>query len=299
MATTVANHGDLLASESLVNDVMMLLAERDVSILQHPALMYVGDAAGSGSATLALPGIGIGADQAAAFAVGTDATVTDFTDLKVSVTPARQVLYREVGDGIWNVGGAGINQERLVEDAVTGHLTRLVQLLATAGASFTASKGGTTTLTMATLRSAKHALEQAQVRGPYVAILSPKAFGEFQDDLADNAGGALQYTAPTQDMALAQGYGFAGNWANIDIYISDFVTDDTVDYQNILFGKYGLVYGDMSVSVATDGNALNLGKILLEKDRNPKAGVTEWISQSWLAAGIGIQAAGTRVLSAV
>lgn len=300
MATaTYASIADLVTAEALATELQMLLADREQSVLMHPALFYAGDSNGAESLVKKIPQAGLmGYDVPSAVAVDTDSTDATWTDASVTLTPARQVLSRTFGDGAMSVG-SGLTPELLALDAAISHAQRLIALIAAAGASATTIKGTTATaLTWSALRSAGAAINQGKARGRKLAILKPQAADELIADISDNAGGALQYTPAAQAMALAVNAGYVGSMGDIDIYSSDRVTDDSTDYLNVIFAAGGMTWADMTVQ-APDGHpdVVKLGKVLLERKRTPGKGITRWVSSSWLAATIGQQGAIAQVLS--
>lgn len=82
------------------------------------------------------------------------------------------------------------------------------------------------------------ALEAALVPGPYLAILSPNSFRDWQRDL-EQRGGVTQWVPATQAMQMLRGPGYKGMYNGVDVFTSNYVQtiNSAADDANFIFGR--------------------------------------------------------------
>lgn len=300
MATTYANIADLRTAEALSAEFLMLLADRG-SLMNHPALVYAGNAAGSGSAAVKVPHIGMGGyDLLASVADGAAVGVSAITDGATTVTVGRYAKAYEPTDLARLTGGNGlIDPEMFAADAMASYAATLVSLIAAEVDSFATVKGSTgTDLTVTTFLSAVTALEVAKCPSPFMAMLSPQQIGDLRASLAASTAGAVQWAESTQQQLIQMSGNHKGQFLGVDIFSSAHVTDDGTDHLGGIFGRGAVVWADASIPTENDPNAINIGnKVLFERDRTAKSGLTAYVSSAYLGVSEGIDLAGVTIKS--
>lgn len=300
MATTYANIADLRTAEALSAEFLMLLADRG-SLMNHPALVYAGDAAGSGSAVVKVGHIGMGGyDLLASVADGAAATVSAIVDGATTVTVGRYAKFYEPTDLARLTGGNGLlDPEMFAADAMASYAATLVSLIAAEVDSFATVKGTSTAdLTVATFLAGVTALEVAKVESPFLALLAPQQIGDLRADLASSTAGAVQWAESTQAQLIQMSGNYKGKFLGVDIMSSAHVTDDGTDKLGGIFGRGAVVWADGTIPATGDSNAINVGgKVLFEQDRSPKSGLTAYISSAYMGVSEGIDLAGVTLRS--
>lgn len=212
---------DTLATETVAMDVLLLLADRDYSALAHPAITYLGDAAGSGSTThnVLLAGLD-GYDEMAAVAENASVTNTAITDAVAACTVARQAISYERSDMLRAVDQTGIyEQGRLAESIALSAQARLLSMIAAEADGFSSTVGSSgVDMTVQDFLDAKFTLDLAQVPGRRIWLGHSRQVADFERDLVTQ-GGALQFSPETIGM-LQAGAGFKGVFLGTDVYSS-------------------------------------------------------------------------------
>ena len=231
--------GDIRLSAQLHQEIRLLLADR-TSFWRHGSLVYLGDAAGSGSTVLDQPLVGLnGYDSMAA--VNEDASVsnTALTDATASCTIGRQAIQRQISDINDLVDSVGINVETLAASMVGAAAKRFTSMVFAEFSNFTTTVGATTVnMTLQDYYDATFTLTQSGVSGPWVCALYPVQFTDFLNALRGEAGPKL-YQRETADLLDLKEQGYKGTFLGADIYSSDKVAS-TTGGEDSLGGMYGL-----------------------------------------------------------
>lgn len=295
-----AGIADLRTAEALSAEYLLLLAARE-ALPSHPALIYAGDARGSGSATLKVPQIGLaGYDLLAPTADGASVANTALTDASVTITPGRQSKAYEASDLARGTGGL-IDVTAFALDAVQSHASTLVSLVANVTDGFTATVGTSTVdLSIADFLAAIQALEVANVPAPYLAILHPQQVGDLRAALASAGGGAIQWMDASRAQIERVGTGARGSFAGVDIFSTSHVptANAGADRAGGMFGRGAVLWADMSIDTEGDPDRLAIGgKILFERARSARTGTTAYVSHAYLGVAIGIDPAGVSIIT--
>ena len=177
----------------------------------------------------------------------------------------------------------------------------LVSLVANVTDGFTATVGTSgSNLSVANFLAAIQALEVANVQGPYMAILHPQQMGDLRADLAATAGGAVQWMAASQQQINVLGNGYRGQWAGVDLFATTFVptANAGADRAGGMFGRGAVVWADSSIPGENDSSQLIIGgKILFERDRTAKSGLTAYVTHAYMGVSKGIDAAGVSIIT--
>jgi hypothetical protein len=294
--------GDLVVAEAVTAAFLLLLADR-VALPQHPALFYAGDIAiGARSNTLKVPHVGLmGHDLATSTADGSAVANTALSDGSTTIAVGKYSKSYEASDLARMAAGNVINPELLAADAMATSALTLTNILANLVDNFSSTVGTTTVdATAANFLDAITTLEVAKVAGPYMAVLHPVQWGDIRKDLALNAGGAIQFAPATAELIATRGIGYQGQLAGVDVFTSTYVptANSGADRAGGMFGRGALLWADGSIPADPDLPQMSIGaKVLFEKDRTPKAGLTAYVMHVYLGASEGIDACGVSIIT--
>ena len=293
--------GDLTLAAALSAEYILLAADRN-ALQNHPALMYVGDiGVGGHSDTIKVPTIGLmGYDILASTGDGTAVANSALSDGSVTVAVGRYSKAYEASDLARATAGAGgLSTQVFAMDALISGALTLTSLVANLLDNFATVVGTTgVDMTTANFLDAISALEIAKTPGPFLAVLHPVQFGDLRKDLALTAAGAVQYMPATAALIAARGTGFQGTLAGVDIVTSSYVPtmNASADRGGGMFGKGAILWADGTL--AADGSADQMvigGKVLFERDRTAKSGLTAYVTHRYLGVVEGIDAFGVTI----
>ncbi len=294
--------GDLTVTEAVTAAFLLLLADR-VALPQHPALFYAGDiAVGARSNTLKVPHVGLmGYDLATSTGDGSAVANTALTDGSTTIAVARYSKSYEASDLARITAGGLVNAEAMAMDAMATAALTLTSILANLVDNFSSTVGTSgVDATVANFLDAITTLEIAKVAGPYMAVLHPVQWGDIRKDLGINAGGAIQWMPASAELIVSRGIGYQGQLAGVDVFTSTFVptANAGADRGGGMFGRGALLWADGSVPSDPDLPQLNIaGKVLLEKSRTAKSGLTAYVMHVYLGASEGIDACGVSIIT--
>lgn len=296
-----AGVADLRTAEVLSGEYLMLLAARE-SLPAHPALVYGGDAAGRGSVVVKVSHLGLnGYDLLSSVGDGAGVTNTALTDGSTTVTIQRYSKSYEQSDLVRLSDQGRLAPAAFAQDAVQSASATLVSLVANVTDNFTTTVGTSgSNLTVANFLAAIQGLEVANVQSPYMAILHPQQMGDLRADLAATAGGAVQWMAASQAQINLLGNGYRGQWAGVDLFVTSHVptANAGADRAGAMFGRGAVVWADSSIPGENDASQLIIGgKVLFERDRTAKSGLTAYVTHAYMGVAKGIDAAGISIVT--
>lgn len=294
--------GDQRLAEVLSAEYLLLLASREV-LPNHPALLYAGDAAGRGTAALKIPEIGLqGYDILSTVSDGSGVSNTALTDASVVVTVARYSKSYEASDlaRLSDPSTGFINPASFAADALASANGTLTSLVANVTDDFTATVGSTgVDITIANFLAAIQTLEVAKVPGPYLCILHPQQIGDLRTALGASAAASAFLPASTAQMQTL-GTGYRGDFFGVQTFSTGFVpsANSGADRAGGMFGRGGVVWADASINADNDPNQMVIGgKVLFERSRTAKSGLTAWVTHAYMGVSIGINACGVSVIT--
>lgn len=294
--------GDLTTAEALTNAYILLAAERN-ALQNHPALMYVGDiGVGARSNTLKIPHVGLmGYNLLSSTGDGAAVANTALTDGSSTVAVARYSKAYEASDLARMTAGGLVNIDMMAMDAVLSGALTLSSLVANLVDNFSTVVGTTTVdATAANFLDAITANEIAHTPGPLLAVLHPVQWGDIRKDLALSTGGAIQFMAATQELVAYRGTGFVGSLAGVDVITSTFVptANAGADRAGGMFGRGALLWADGTIPTEGDPNQVVIaGKVLFERVRAGKSGLTAYVSHRYLGVVEGIDGFGVSIIT--
>lgn len=262
------------------------------ALTMHPALRYGGSADVRGSKVIRVPHFALnGYDLMASTAEGTDVTSTAIGTGHTDVTIARYALGRDVGDLARMTDPNGIlDYAKLGASMYASYTRTLLSLVCNVIDDGGTSQTCSSTATADDFLAAKGKLAGAS--GPLLAILHSKQWSEIQRDLGTTSGGSLQFDPATPALVAQFGPGYAGNFAGVDIFVTDDVVSSGGDRKGGILAPDAIVWGDgiPAVDGFVPGQTLIGGKVLYEPDRNAGKGYTRFIANAYLGVSAGISA---------
>lgn len=291
-----ASIGDLVAGEVLASEFLMLLADRDSSILQHPALHIVNAPAGS-SSVVRVPHIGLGGrDALAERTPGTEIANTALSDGSTDVTIAPYGKVYALDDmAAWMTEGR-LSTQLFAQDAALSVNQKMISLIAAVGDGFSADEGSGD-LTWDVMRAAKAALAVAKAddTNGLMAILHPYQWADLEADTMGLGVAPAVYLASAINAPLG---GYKGRFMGIDIFVSSHVPLDTGNYKGCLISKGAIVAAQAMYPTTIGQNSVSAGPMLFELDRRASFAETKLVTHALMGVALGIDAAGCTIISA-
>ena len=301
MAFNYAALSDLTTAESISGEFLMLLAARDGgALLSHPALVYAGAVNGRGSSVITTPHLGLdGYDLFATASDGAEITATDPTFGSTQITVVRKGLRYTPTDLAKLTDATGvINAQRFARSMFVGATETLVSMIAALGGGFSQTAGTSgADMTVQDFLDAKGVLLDNNVNGPLCAILHPRQFTDWTNDLALNGSGSLVYHPAAPDLLAKTGDSYKGNFAGVDIFTTTRVPASGGNRQGMMFGRGAIVWADGSAPMDDAANQVMLGRLLFERERHAAFGTTDWVGQLYLGVAEGIDLAGVGIIT--
>lgn len=288
---------DLTTQEALAGEFLMLLADRDASILTHPALFHA-TATSNSSNVVRVPHLGIaGYDLLSATTPGSEITPTALTDGSTDVTLATRAIRYAVDDFAQYMADGKLDVPTFAQSLAIGVAQTLISLLANVGDDFTAVSGSTgVDAAWSDILTAKAQLGVAKATGPMMAILHPQQWADLETDALS------QGVLPAQTMggAINQGLdSYKGNWMGVDIFTSSHVptANAGADRAGCVVTRGGLVWADAQLASPGDPNILDLGRARFERVRQGEFLLTSYVLSFVAGVAQGIDAAGVSVIT--
>ena len=292
-----SNIGDLIAGEVMAAEFLMLLADRDGTVLTHPALFHATGSARS-SNVVRVPHIGLGGyDLLAATTPGSEVANTALTDGSTDVTIAPRAKVYSIDDLAGFISDGKLDALAFAQDAAISVAQTLISLIANVADDFTATAGTTTVnATWNDVVDAKTTLGVAKATGPMLGIVHPRQWGDLEIDALSM--GVL----PAQVMAgvINQGLdAFKGQWLGIDFFVSSAVptANAAADRAGGIFTRGGIAWADVDIPAEADPNIVNLGRARFERDRKGTFLETSYVTSFHAGVAQAIDGAGVSLIT--
>ena len=289
--------GDLIAGEVMAAEFLMLLADRDGSVLTHPALFHATGSARS-SNVVRVPHIGLGGyDLLTATTPGSEHANTALTDGSTDVTIAPRAKVYSIDDLAGFISDGKLDALAFAQDAAVSVAQTLISLIANVADDFTATAGTTTVnATWNDVVDAKTTLGVAKATGPMLGIVHPRQWGDLEIDALSM--GVL----PAQVMAgvINQGLdAFKGQWLGIDFFVSSAVptANAGADRAGGIFCRGGIAWADVDIPAEADPNIVNLGRARFERDRKGTYLETSYVTSFHAGVAQAIDGAGVSLIT--
>lgn len=293
----VSGIGDLIAGEVLATEYLMLLADRDASVLNHPAWFKATGT--SRNNVVRVPHLGLmGYDLLSATTPGSEVANTALTDGSTDVTIAPRAKRYEMSDFARYVAAGKLGPAMLAQDLVVTVQQTLISLLANVCDDFsaTASPGSGINLDWDTIVSAKGTISVANNQGPLLCLLHPQQWNDLE---AEALGLGI---LPTQTMAgvITRGMeSYKGNYFGIDFFTSSRVptANASADRAGCLIAPGAVAWADATMDPENDPNVADFGTARLERVRRGTFLQTAWVFSHYSGVSKAIEAAGVTIIS--
>lgn len=281
---------DQRLTEELAQEIMLARAERGM-LINHPALMYLGDLMGSKSTTVKASEIGLdGYDGLAAVAEGAAVGTTALYDASYTVTVARQAKKYTKSTLAKITDHAGqLDPARFAQDATISAGVRLVELVAAlvgGGSNEFGSSG--VNLTIQQFFDAGTYLEINNVQGPFLCVLHARQWGDLRDAIR-TATGLVEWQPASAAAQEIMGTGYKGRLWGVDVFVNNQVptANSGADRAGGMFGRGGILWADASIPRDPAAIEINAGKATLELSRDADAALTSCITNFYCGAAEG------------
>lgn len=261
------NITDIIATEVMAAEFLMLLAASDGSVLTHPALFHA-TASSAASTIVRVPHLGLaGTDILTATTPGTEVTNTALSDGKTDVTIAMRALRYTADDLARYIADGKIDAAAFAQSAVISISQTLIDLIANVTDDFTSTAGATgVNATWSNVVDAKTSLGVNDAQGEALGILHPVQWGDLEKDALSL--GVLP--AATMGGVINAGLdSYKGRWMGIDMFTSSRVptANAAADRAGGIFTRGAVAWADAEMSNEGDPNIISLGRGRFERVR--------------------------------
>lgn len=286
--------GDLRLAQILSMEIKLLLTDQ-ANLRNSPFIDYSGSIVGTGSDTIRVRKAGLGRDLFTAVAQEDDAaTNTALTDGHVDIVVNRAFLKYQITDlaSMSGMGANDIDAMRIAQSMAGSYEAYFADMTGDTIDDFTGVVGTSGSIfDVDTMLAGIFQLEQADgnrgVPGPYAAILHPKQLTELQDSLRNESNSIFAFSPATLEAIGMKGPGYIGRFLNVDLYSSSYVNTDGTDRLGALFGVGALGYADgVPVTMAGATDAMNMGPIVVELDRDAATASTSVVGHCYLGMAV-------------
>ena len=289
--------GDLRLASMITAEINLLL--RDIANLRNtPYLSYQGSINGLGSDTLKVRRAGYGYDLFETPS-SEDAALADqaFTDASVDISVARLGLMYKISDlaSMTGMGAMDVDPFTLARSLAESYEATFADKTADVMDNFTSGITSSTVFTLDDFLTGIYNLEKATnpaslatgVSGPFVSILAPKQLTELQDDLRNEQSNVVAFNPANAAMLEAKGAAYAGSLFGVDIYKSAYVNTAASKHLGAIWGAGAIGYADgIPASIPGASDMMNMGKIIVEMDRDSEKALTRVIGHAYLGMAI-------------
>lgn len=219
------------------------------SLINHPSIMRVN--AAPGSTSVQIPVISWGADAMASVAENASVSNTALTTTAATCTLARQALRRQISD-LAQATAQGVpfdvTIDNIASDMVSAWSKRGTTMITALASGFSNSVGSTgVDLSVSTFYSAIFQLQLVANSGQFVAVLHNQQINDLMSSLRSETGPGI-YLPSTQEALMAKGPGFKGQLFGVDLFGSNTVANNGVDYTGMMFAPNAIAMATASVS---------------------------------------------------
>ena len=289
--------GDLIAGEVMATEYLYLLADRDQSILNHPALFYAqGESVRSN--VVRVPHIGLGGyDLLSSATPGSEVANTALTDGSTDVTIAPYAKRYFVDDLSKYITAGQLGAAEFARDLLIARGQTLINLIANVGDDFTSTVGTSgTDIDWDDIADAKATLGIAKASGQAMCILHPRQWGDLEK--AALSLGVL----PAESMggAIMAGFdAYKGRYMGVDFFTSSHVptANAAADRAGCMFVRGGIAWADAMMDSEGDANILDLGAARLERVRQGEYLATSWLFSTYCGVAKAIDGAGVAIIT--
>lgn len=299
-----ADGADLTLSEALIIGLELLAGDR-FGLPMHPAILDAGNLGSMSSAVLKCTLVGFGLDEMSAVSEGSGSSNTPLQDGSYQITLGRKQLQRDVSGLLRAI----LSQPQLrdigiwLSDMDAARRRALDRALCVAGSGFSSTTGTTgAPLTVSTFESARNALDQAGVEGPYIFVGYGRQISDLKQSL-QAVGGMRQFIPADQSAIDTYGQSYKGKILGVDCWGVSFVpsANSGADSAGFMCGAGALAHGYAQSAPVEGENTTRImadgGRIEVEIARNASTDQTLMVGRSYFGVARTQQAKGRRVIS--
>ncbi len=309
-SNTYSSLGDLLTSEVLNGEVVLLLAERNY-LPNHPAIFMAEPIDGSGSSTRKVSHVGLFAyDLPAALADGATVSLTALSDGSTTLSVSRYTkAYGATDLARLTLPSGRIDPAILASDAVMSMNARATDLICDVidGFSTQSGPGSGVDLDVASTMGVIGAAAVGNLPGnAFMGVLHGQQWSDLIVDggtsIGSAGGGTQNYNAQLAQMQELRGGGYVGSWLGVDWFRNNRVKTGNAgaDRMGALFsygGVMGIVGTFSMVGVEDPNNQVLIGGgdglspvLLFERARDAYSAETAFICHAWMGWAKGVEA---------
>jgi len=294
-----SNVTDLFASEMIAPEFLLLLADRDGSVLTHPAMMHATGPMGSNVVWVRHIGLG-GYDTLSSTTPGSDIATTAMSDNKTAVTVATRGKRYEMDDLAQFLVGGLLNPVAFAQDAVIAIAQTVISLAANVTDGFSATAGSSgVNATWANVLAAKATLGVAKANGEMLGLLHPVQWGDLELDAMSLGIGPAVANPGIVNTGLGA---YKGRQFGIDFYVSSAVptANGGADRAGGIWTRGGLCWADVEVEQALAADAdkrISLGRGAVEFVRQGLRLASSVVVSHTAGVALGIDDAGVSLIT--
>lgn len=289
---------DLITAQAMAAEYLMLLADRDGSILTHPALFHATSPSMT-STVVRVPHLGLGGyDLLTATTPGSEVANTALADDKTEVTIAMRAKRYNVDDLARLIVNGKIDPVMFAQDAAVSVAQTLISLLANVADDFSGTAGSSgVDCSWSDILDAKTALGINKASGDLLGLMHPRQWGDLEID------GLSLGVNPAQTMGgvinAGLGSAFKGRFMGIDFYVSSAVptANGGADRAGAIVSRGGLVWADAQLAPENDDQIVDLGRARFERVRQGHFVATSYVTSYACGVAKGIATAGISVIT--
>lgn len=289
---------DLITSEAMAAEFLMLLADRDGSILNHPAFFHA-TAPSMTSTVVRVPHIGLdGYDLLVATTPGAEVANTALSDGHTDVTVAMRAKRYNVDDFARFLVAGKLDPIALARDGAISVAQTLISLFANITDGFTGVAGSSgVDATWNDVLDAKTLLRINKVTGDLLGLVHPRQWGDLEVDALSL--GVL----PAQSMAgvitLGLGGAYQGRWMGVDFCVHSSVptANAGADRAGGIFGRGAVAWADAQMVPENDPNIVEMGRARFERVRKGDFLSSSHITSYACGVAKAIDAAGVSIIT--
>jgi hypothetical protein len=218
-------------------------------LVNHPSVLKI--AASPGSTSVQIPVVSWGADAMASVAENASVSNTALTTAAATCTLARQAIRRQISD-LAQATSQGVpldvSVDSIAADMSAAWAKRGTTMLTALASGFSNSVGSTgVDLTVATFYNAIFQLQLLANVGPFVAVLHNQQYNDLMSSLRSETGPG-QYTTGAQMSLMAQSAGAKAELFGVQVFTSNTVANNGVDYTGMMFAPNAIAMATASVA---------------------------------------------------
>lgn len=283
---------DLITSQAMATEFLMLLAERDGSILNHPAL-FRATAQALTSTVVRVPHIGLGGyDLLTAQTPGAEVANVALSDGHTDVTVAMRTKRYNLDDLSRLITAGKLDPVMFANDAAISVAQTLISLLANVTDDFTATAGSSgVDATWNDVIDAKTLLAIGKASGSLLGFVHPRQWGDLEADALTLGMAGAMAVAGTLNAGLDQ---FKGRWLGVDFFATSAVptADAGANRAGGIFARGAVAWADAQLAPENDPNIVDLGRARFERVRQGHFTATSYVTSYSCGVAKAIDAAG-------